>query len=323
MTAVSVIIPTKNRPRFVMDAVQSVLDGDYQDFDLWVIDQSEGADTEQALAPFRSEARFHYRRNPVQAGGAAHSRNLGIALSAGDILAMTDDDVTVKPEWLTRIAAEFAADADLQFICGRLTAPPYDWREGLTPAFDAAPGLSGPEMATTAAGANFSMRRALLERVGGYDEIWGPQSRLGFSDDGDLSWRIVRSGAKWRICPHIEVVHTHGFRRAPEGEALMRQYQLGLGANFGRFVRRGDAAALLYFSAWLAGDVARGLASRLRGRGGGGLGWAYQRAVGFARAFTLPPRQGFVSGPQLAQRHHEFLTPPASESRSHATVTVP
>ena len=322
MSAVSVIIPTKNRPCFVGDAVRSVFEGDFQDFDLWVIDQSEEEDTERELAQFCTESRFHYRRNPVQAGGAAHSRNIGIALSTGGILAMTDDDVTVKPDWLAQIAAEFDADPVLDFICGRLTAPPYDWQEGFTPAFDAGAGLSGPEMAVAAAGANFSMRRALLERVGGYDEIWGPAGRLGFSDDGDLSWRIIRSGAKWRACPHIEVVHTHGFRQAQEGTALRKQYQLGLGANFGRFVRRGDVMALLYFSAWLVADVARGLTSRLSGRGGGGLGWAYDRVVGFTRAFALPPRQGFVSGAQLAQRRRELLAT-TSESRSRATVIAP
>ncbi len=306
MIAVAVIIPTRNRPAFVVDAVRSVFDGDFPDFELWVIDQSAGEETALALAPFRADARFRYRRNAARIGGAAGSRNLGIALSRAEILAMTDDDVTARPDWLARIVAEFAADPGLQFLCGRLTAPPYDWREGFTPAFDASPGLSGPQMAISAAGANFGMRRGLLERVGGYDEIWGPDSRLGFSDDGDLAWRIVRSGARWRVCPDIEVLHTHGFRRTDEAVVLLRQYQLGLGANFGRFTRRGDVLAAGYFGLWLVRDTVRGAARRLCGRRGDGLGWVRDRAFGFARAFVLPPWEGFVSGDLLVRRRREL-----------------
>ena len=62
-------------------------------------------------------------------------------------------------------------------------------------------------MPLAAAGANFSMRRKLFDKLGGYDEFCGPGSRLGASDDGDLSFRIMRSGAKWKASSKVEVVH--------------------------------------------------------------------------------------------------------------------
>ena len=61
------------------------------------------------------------------------------------------------------------------------------------------------------AGANFICAVSFLISSGGYDEFCGPGSRLGASDDGDLSFRIMRSGVKWKASSKIEVVHVHGF----------------------------------------------------------------------------------------------------------------
>ena len=67
---------------------------------------------------------------------------------------------------------------ELQFICGKLTAPPFDWRTEYMPAFDpektSEPLTKWTMPIFAAGGANFSMRRALFDRVGGYDEFCGP-----------------------------------------------------------------------------------------------------------------------------------------------------
>ena len=307
MTPVSVIIPTKDRPGAAANAVRSVMAGEWQAFELFVIDQSADDTTAEALADFRSDPRFGYHRNRRPGVGAASSRNLGVALSSGPLLAIIDDDVTVQPDWLDNIIAEFEADPALQFICGKLTAPPDDGRQGYTPAFDARPGISRWQMPIEAAGANFSMRRSLLDRIGGYDEFCGPGSRLGASDDGDLTWRIVRSGAKWRACAHVEVVHTFGFRPSSEGAALLKRYQIGLGGNFGRFTRRGDWLATAYFLLWQTRAAVRGIALLLCGQRGQGLGWVRDRATGFKRGLILPPNEGFVSSEDLERMRVEYL----------------
>ncbi len=301
MTLISVVIPTKNRPHSVADAVGSVFAGAYQDFELFVIDQSAGTGTFEALATFHGEPRFHYARNRRPGVGAASSRNMGIALCNGEIVAIMDDDVTAQPDWLATIAAEFAADPVLQFICGKLTAPPFDWNEGFTPAFDPdEKSLSNWTMPIAAAGANFSMRRTLLDRVGGYDELCGPGSRLGAADDGDLAFRIARSGAKWKATSAVEVVHTHGFRPSADGAALLKRYRRGVGGHFGRFTRRGDLVAGLWFLGHIGGEAVRALlrAARRLERPSG-LGWALDSLIGFWRGLTLPPGEGVVSGDDL------------------------
>ena len=92
---VSVVIPTKDRPEAIFDAVKSVFESSYQRFELFVVDQSSGDATKAILQPFMSDPRFTYLENRRPGFGAASSRNVGIALSNGEFVAVIDDDVTV------------------------------------------------------------------------------------------------------------------------------------------------------------------------------------------------------------------------------------
>ncbi|MBO9317753.1 MAG: glycosyltransferase family 2 protein [Chloroflexus sp.] len=295
---VSIIIPTKQRPQPLYSAVQSVFRSTYQPFELFVVDQSSDDSGAVLLESFRSDPRFHYLSNRRSGFGAASSRNLEIAAGHGAIVALIDDDVEVTPNWLEQIVAEFSADPELDFIAGRLTASPCDSAQGYT--LYAWPGLSRWHFSLHASGANFSMRRRLFDRVGGYDEFCGSGSRLRASDDTDLCWRIVRSGARYKICPHIEVIHTHGFRPRDKAEALFARYQYGNGGNFGRFTRRGDLFAGAWFLAREFRHIVRALIAVL---GGDRREWLYsrQRLRGLWDGFCLPPNGGFVSGSRLQQ----------------------
>lgn len=310
MTRVSVVIPTKDRPLAVADAVRSVFAGTYQEFELFVVDQSTDGSTGAALASFAADPRFHYYQNHERAPGAASSRNIGIALSTGEIVAIIDDDVTVCSDWMSNLVAEFARDPGLQFICGKLTAPPYDWQLGFIPSFDPEhQRLSNWTMPMTVAGANFSMRRMLFDRVGGYDEVWGPGSPYGVSDDGDIAFRIARSGARWKASSTVEVVHTHGFRTVADGVALRRSYEHGLGCNFGRFARRGDLIAGLWFMRHVLWEmVTVVLPNVLLGRRPTHFGRVRDWLNGFWQGFSLSPNAGFVSAAELSQLRRRLLS---------------
>jgi len=299
---VSVVIPTKGRPQAVFDAISSVFNGTYRNFELFVVDQTSDDSTREYLAPFMSEPRFFYLLNRRPGYGASSSRNMGIAASSGEIVAIIDDDVEVHPEWMSRIVAEYTADPDLMFITGTLEAPPYDPSTGFTPAFTPYTGISKWLLPWRVAGANISMRRTLFDKIGGYDEFCGPGSRLRASDDGDITFRMMRSGAKWKPCPDILVTHTHGFRPGQIGQELQLRYEYGNGGLFGRFTRRGDIIAGLYFFARELGKGAKASLKMLQGRRPTGFAEMATRLRGFWAGFWLSPHEGFVSGPELRQR---------------------
>jgi glycosyltransferase involved in cell wall biosynthesis len=302
----SVVIPTRNRPVYVAETVESLFDGDYSNFEIFVIDQSADNKTETALERFASDPRFKYLKNARDGVGASSSRNIGIALSSGEIVANIDDDVVARPEFLSTLVREFESDPALDFVAGKLTAPEYDRTKGIVPDFCPDESISAWRLPIVSAGANYCMRRSLFDRIGGYDECWGPGSRFGISDDGDICFRIVRSGAKWKACRDVEVVHVHGFRENSAANALMQAYDDGVGANFGRFMRRGDIRAGVWFLAREVRQTARATLKLVKERDGSEMRNVGLRLRGFRKGFLLPPNAGFVTGDELRSMRSEY-----------------
>ena len=110
----------------------------------------------------------------------------------------------------------------------------------------------------------------------------------------------MRSGAKWKVCASVEVVHTHGLRTDIEGTALLKQYARGVGGNYGRFTRRGDIISGIRFLLQQSRTVVRAVVRDLpQGRRPRNSGWVRDGLIGFWQGFMLSPNQGFVSAADL------------------------
>ena len=87
---VSVIIPSYNRARTILPAVESVLKQTYSDLELWVVDDCSTDNTEQVLAQLQ-DPRLHYFRLKKNSG-ACTARNKGTELATGEYIAFNDSD---------------------------------------------------------------------------------------------------------------------------------------------------------------------------------------------------------------------------------------
>ena len=89
---VSVIVTTCNRRDIVQRAIRSVIEQDYSNFDLHIVDDASDDDTKQALRPLvAGDEKFFYWRHDERKGLAA-ARNTGIAHCDGEYIAFLDDD---------------------------------------------------------------------------------------------------------------------------------------------------------------------------------------------------------------------------------------
>lgn len=98
---VSVIIPTFKGSDVVSNAVTSVLNQDYINVEVLVVDDNgEGSDeqikTFHALNHFQGDSRFHYIIHKENKNGAA-ARNTGFFSSRGEYICFLDDDDTYMP----------------------------------------------------------------------------------------------------------------------------------------------------------------------------------------------------------------------------------
>ncbi len=94
--AVSAVIPTRNRPHLVCNAVRSALSQKFESLEVVVVIDGPDPATERALAKI-ADPRLTVIVNPTNAGQAV-AKNLGVLHARGQWIALLDDD----DEWLPR-----------------------------------------------------------------------------------------------------------------------------------------------------------------------------------------------------------------------------
>src|ERR1039458_5379583 len=72
--AVSLLVSSRNRPRLLVDAVKSVLEGSTLPDEIVVVDQSDVPNEELAALPMPSDVSFRYIRSNTT--GISQSRNI-------------------------------------------------------------------------------------------------------------------------------------------------------------------------------------------------------------------------------------------------------
>lgn len=101
LATVSVIIPTKNRPGLLANALESLCYQTFKDFEV-VVHNDGGCDVGDIIAYYQDRLRIVYLRSP-QSGGAAASRNKALKLASGRIIAYLDDDDIYLDAHLERV----------------------------------------------------------------------------------------------------------------------------------------------------------------------------------------------------------------------------
>lgn len=97
----SVIVPTYNHAQFLGEAVQSVLDQTYQDYEIIIVDDGSTDNTREVLERFCDpRIRYVYQENR----GLGAARNTGIRGARGALVALLDADDVWKPDFLHRAA---------------------------------------------------------------------------------------------------------------------------------------------------------------------------------------------------------------------------
>ena len=159
------------------------------------------------------------------------SRNLGIRLAAGDIVAFLDDDAIPEPEWLDQILAAYA-DEKVGGVGGFVfdhTGMAFQWRYGTTdrlgradqswdravPEYNFPYSYNFPHLL----GANSTFRRSALVSVRGFDEEFDY-----FLDETDLICRIVDAGWSIRQLNNAFVHHKYHFQSIRDEKRVTRSY---------------------------------------------------------------------------------------------------
>jgi GT2 family glycosyltransferase len=210
-------------------------------FEVVVVDNNSSDRTAELVAELQAaDPRLRYVFEGRQ--GLSYARNSGIAAARGSLLAFTDDDVRVAPNWISAIARAFAENPDVDFVGGRVLPDwPFDPPEWLTPANWSplalqeypAPFRSHAGRQVCLVGASLAFRREVFDRVGLFAaEFQRVEDGIGSTEDHELLRRLWARGGQGVYAPEVTVT------AEVQPERMTKAYHRRWYRGHGRFVAR-------------------------------------------------------------------------------------
>ena len=246
---VSVIIAAYNEEKVISRTVRALLDGDYPNLEVLVVDDGSKDKTSQVISEtFGDNPRVTLLRK--ENGGKASALNCGLAVATGDIVVSLDADTLFAPDTIRKLARHFA-DGGVGAVSGNVRVGNVSTFGAWLHSFDGK-NLSGWRKLARAAqgflltrwqsleyitsqnfdrrgydlmncitvvpGAVGALRRQAVQNVGGY-------THDTLAEDTDLTWKLRRAG--WRIVNDNSAM---AYTEAPESlrNLAKQRFRVGL-----------------------------------------------------------------------------------------------
>ena len=305
---VSVAVPTCDRPHALDRCLASLSVIESRDWELLVIDQSDGDESRQVAQKWGKKIRqLVYLR--LEEKNASAARNLAIETARGEVVAFIDDDCTISPDpkWLDHVGDAFEREPEANLIFGSVTAGPHDATTSFLGGYKVQRGrrLRGSldTLKVRAIGASMSLRLGSGKRPG-FDLLLGPGARFRSTQDWDYTYRVLARGGLVVETPDIQVTH-HGARPYAGGaaSAKWRDYLYGTGACHVKLLRCGQWIMLAIILDRLVRSIAMIRPHRVFLRRGTHFGRLLMYVRGLRDGLRVPVdrRAGvFLSGPETA-----------------------
>lgn len=204
---VSVVMPAYNHEAFVRRAIGSVLDQEYPDVELVVIDDGSSDNTWSEIQRAHAETTKPFLALRQDNAGVSKTLNRGVRASSGELIAVLASDDYYLPGKLAAQALEFEnGSASLGLVH---TGAVLDYQNGMpaeniTYNFPPARGLCFDELldqSMRVIAPTVMFRRSVFDIVGGFDESLA-------AEDVDFFVRVAAAGYVFAYIPQPFVVKT-------------------------------------------------------------------------------------------------------------------
>lgn len=258
---ISVIVATCRHAAAATGCIEAILDAAGERCEAIVVENRPGrSPVESALRlRFGTDPRVQYIEEARP--GLSSARNAGLRVARGEIVAFTDDDVTVDRNWVDFLRAAFAED-DIDCVTGliaplELETPAQLLIErfaGYGKGFQrrvyslAEPPLDEPLFPYAAghfvSGANIAFRTEVLRALGGFDESLGTGTPARGCEDLDVAIRLLVAGGRLLYEPAATVWHRHP-RSLSGAHRRVFDYGAALGAMLTKHLLGSDRQNIL------------------------------------------------------------------------------
>lgn len=251
----SVVVCTRDRPEPLRRLLHSLRSATVAPDEIVVVDNAPRTDATRAVVAEFSEVRYVLEPR----AGLSTARNAGIRHTTGEVVAFTDDDIVVHPDWLEWLLRGFVSP-EVQCVTGLILPGELDTpaqvvfekvlggygrgyqRVTFDQTFFASLLRYGSPVWFVGGGGNMALRREAFDRVGGFDERLGAGA-AGCSEDSELWYRLLARGWHCRYEPAAVVFHHHrreGGDLRSQSSAYMEGHLAALFVQFSRFRHSGN-----------------------------------------------------------------------------------
>lgn len=238
---ISAVICSYNRARFIIQAVESIFNQEYDKalYEVIVVDNNSTDNTVALLQQFKTaHPDFAFKYVVETRQGVAFTRTRCAMEATGEIVAYLDDDSTAQPGWLASIATFFEQHPDTWSVGGKIT-PRFltgipDWYShyffGLVGNFDQGPVVKQLTGARYPCGANMAFRKKVFDTIGYFNHELGRRGKgLIANEEKDIYLRILATGHSVYYLPHVEVLHSVESNKFDKD--YVRRHSMGIGAG--------------------------------------------------------------------------------------------
>lgn len=195
---ITVVVPTHNEEREIRATLQALIDLDYAQVEIIVVDNSTDG-TPSILQEFLSKGVRILAQ--TTGGGRSGARNLGIANASGDIVVVLNADVRLPRDFLRRVLPHYAAGADYVLVESKVA----NTKSLFARFVQAEHELYHPAADSDSWSEGFSCRRAALNDVGQFPV--GFPVVIAAGEDGFLGDKLRERGYRKVIDRSIVVEH--------------------------------------------------------------------------------------------------------------------
>jgi len=249
---VSIVIPTYNHAEFLQNALNSVLQQTFTDWEVIIVNNYSDDNTEKVVMSFNEE-RFqleNFRNNGI----IAASRNHAIKLAKGEYVAFLDSD----DEWFPNKLEEcfkLIENSSAEAVCH---AERWVGENGYKRDMQYGPASRATYQSLLYDGNAIStsavvVKRSVLEKVGSFSE----SPDMVTAEDYDLWIRIVKSGTNFEFIK--TVLGVYRIHAAGNSQAVLKnvnailtvvknQFRDHKKINFTEMLRRRRAIGLVFYS---------------------------------------------------------------------------
>jgi GT2 family glycosyltransferase len=258
MSAISVVICTKDRLNDLEECVRSIIRQSSAPLELVIVDASSTKLVEKHVRELHRRVPYVCKYIKQTSGGLTHARNIGVKRSAGDIILFLDDDVILDSEYLHNIEENYKGDTELGGVEGlvQMERSTVFWRlfnyaflldsprKGilLSSGFSTYPEKPVKIRVETLSGCNMSYRSRIFQSFSFDESLTG----YGYVEDQDFSYRV---GKEHRLVlePRAKLFHKISQVERSDSRSLYRQIVRNLHYFLSKNVGFGMKQAIAFY----------------------------------------------------------------------------